>query len=506
MITEITHITKTDDVVMPDVDLSNVRKLVDRLIEYQGVGEMSFDDVADLAYLLPDAARSMGIESQLTYEASVENFQIAHEAFSNGVKATIVAVLAASIAILLRFFKLRKDKSFKQGGPDDTEMATKSAAEAYRREFMKTAPVMDKQIEEFRAHMDYFSMDVGLSTLDGDVRPGLIPLMSPIINLTRRFSTNPIPEFNRQRDKERIGEILKLCSEALRPGKITAKSFLPVNFLFRSEQENFANTRFFDELFIYLKQNKIIEVVIPNLMEALRGVRFQPTRVKDFQHGAAREVIDEAMAIIDNGFAPFEMARAVRVSDFDVQDPIDAFVKVSEDLRKHSEAIFGTDIYNTKISRPGQQDVLVDRIQDYYDFLTKDIENESGKVWLRVVSMVEECGNLLQVAEKTVNGRHDNFLAVAQNYTKEVQDAYERDMFNADKNSKRYNDEEIGNYYDLKRIGVFITTVVKFLAELSRIVNSLTNFELQLDKVKNDMDALTKNLLQLNEELRKIQA
>lgn len=506
MVTSVGNVTFEYDVVMPDVDLSNVRLLVDRLIEYQGVGEMSFDDIANLSALLPAASRSLGIESQLTYEASAENFRLAHEAFSNGVKASIVAVLAAAIAIVIKFFRMRKDKGFSNGGPDKTEFATISAAEAYRREFMKTAPVLDKQIEEFRAHMDYFSKDVGLSVLDGDVRPGLIPVMVSMINLTRRFTTNPIPSFDRNRDKARIGDILRTCAEALKPGHITAKSFLPQNFLFRSDKENFADTMFFDELFRYLRQNKIIEVVIPNLSQALGRMRFQPRRVPDIEMGGAREVIDETMEIISNSFSPFDMAKAVRVDDYNKQDPVDAWVKITDTLRKHADSIFGTELYAEVKDRPGQSEVYEKRVQDYYDFLTKDIDNDRGQIWTRVVSLVDECGDLLALSEKAVNGRNDNFLAIAREYANYVQQKYDRDMFNADKDSIKFTDEQIANYYDLKRIGVFVSTTVRFLAELSRMVNSLTSFELRLGEVKGDMDSLTKTLLVLNEELRKIKA
>jgi hypothetical protein len=248
MLTQVSAITEYSDVIMPEVDLVNVRKLVDNLVNCEKAGQMSFDDVANLSALLPDASRSLGIESQLTYDGSVENLKLAHEALSRGMKITLVAVITAAIALILRFFKIKRMKDFKNGGPDNTERGTMSAALAYRKEFTKTAPVMNKQIDEFRAHMQYYANDVGLETLDGDVYPGLLSLVNSVKNYTEHFTMRMIPEFDRQRDKGRMGEMLNIYADLLAPGNIGWKNIAPYNYFFMTDKDIYPHTRFLEDM------------------------------------------------------------------------------------------------------------------------------------------------------------------------------------------------------------------------------------------------------------------
>lgn len=504
MITQVSVIVEKDDIVMPDVNLSNVRALVDNLINYNGVGEMNFDEVANLSALLPAAARSLGIENQLTYESSNLNFKLAHEALSNNMKATLAAVLAAAIAIILKFFKMRKSSSYKKSGPDNTEPGTMSAAEAYRREFTKTSPLMEKQLDEFRAHMSYYANDIGLNALDGDIYPGLSAILPSLVSLTRQFTYQNVPEYQRSRDKMRMGEIYNNCAQALAPGKVVSRNFVPQNFLFRTDEENYKDTRFFDELFRFLRVNKTIQVTIPELTRELMGLRYQPTRVKDGDLPESVKVVEMIYNVIDNSFSPAEMARAVGINDIDRSDNIEIFTAIAEKLHQHVDSLCGTEVYRKAVDRGGADEFVEKRMEEYYDFLTKDVENKTGKMWLNVCAMADECGDILKIAEGEINNRNNNFLAVASTFTQDLQARYKSDMYNADKDSKNYNSQEINNYYDLKRIGIFITTLVRFLADLTRIVNSLSSFEERLGKVKAEMDALTKVLLQVNADLRKI--
>lgn len=501
MLTQVSTVIENDDILMPEVDLVKVRALVNNLVNYEKVGQMSFDDVANLSALLPDATNSLGIESHLTYESSETNLTLAHEALSTGMKATLAAVITAAIALLLRFFKYRRNKNFTSGGPDGTKRASMSAAEAYRKEMMKTAPVLNKQIDEFRAHMDYFASDAGLATLDGDLYPEMLSLVGSIKNYTKQFSRLNIPDFERQRDKGRLGEILNSYALALGPGNLQYRWIKPYNYFFMTERETYPHLRFIEDLFRFIKANRSFETTIPDLTKELGSMRFQPTRHADFEAGDAPEVIKNIFSIIENNFAPKEMAKAVGLQ-VTSKSNYDTFLTISQTFQEHVKVLFGTELYGDSNS---DVDHKQKSMQAYYDFLTSDTRNHVGDTWLSIQEMVAQCNDLLEVAEGVMlKGGKVDFLSEAKRLTEQLKNKYDNDMWGSDKKSAKFDPQQVQNYADLKEIGVFITALVRFVAEFSRIVEYTTRFEEKLDDLESNMTSFCKVLIQANTILRKI--
>lgn len=501
MLTQVSSIISKDDILMPEVNLVKVRALVDNLTNFEKVGQMSFDDVANLSALLPADTTSLGIESHLTYDSSNMNLILAHEALSNGMKATLAAVITAAIALLIKFFKYRRNKNFTSGGPNGTKRATVSAAEAYRKELMKTSPVLNKQIEEFRAHMDYLSSDLDLATLDGDLYPELLGLVGSIKSHTKQFTRLNIPDFERQRDKSRLGEILNSYAQALGPGNLQYRWISPYNYFFMTERETYPHLRFIEDLFRFIKTNRSFETTIPDLTRELGSMRFQPTRHADFEMGGATEVIKNIFSIIENNFAPKEMAKAVGLQ-VTSKSNYDTFLTINEVFQSHVKALFGTELYGDS---HGDMELKRKSMEAYYDFLTTDTRNPVGDTWLSIQEMVAQCNDLLEVAEGVMlkNGKVD-FLSEAKRLTEQLKTKYDNDMWGADKKAGKFDPNEVQNYADLKEIGVFITALVRFVAEFSRIVEYTTRLEEKLDDLESNMVNFCKVLIQVNTILRKI--
>lgn len=501
MLTQVTNIIEKDDIVMPEVDLVKVRALVDNLTNFEKVGQMSFDDIANLSSLLPDASRSLGIESNLTYESSEKNLILAHEALSNGMKATLVAVITAAIALLLKFFKFRRNKNFTNGGPNDTPRASVSAAEAYRAELMKTSPVLNKQIDEFRAHMDYIVADVGLETIDGDLYPELLGLVNSVKTYTKKFTKMNVPDFERQRDKARLGEILNTYALALGPGNLQYRWISPYNYFFMTERELYPHLRFIEDMFRFIKTNHSFETTIPDLTKELGTMRFQPTRQADFEMGEASEVIKNIFSIIENNFAPKELAKAVGLQ-VTSKSNYDTFLLVSETFQNHVRTLFGTDMYGDSKS---DSEFKEKRMQAYYDFLTTDTRNPVGEVWLRVQEMVEQCNDLLIVAEGVMlKGGKVDFLSESKRLTEQLKLKFDNDMWGSENKSRKLDSQQVQNLADLKEIGVFITSLVRFVAEFSRVVEYTTRLEEKLDDLESNMTSFCKILIEVNTILRKV--
>lgn len=501
MLTQITNVIEKNDVIMPEVDLVNVRSLVDNLTQFEKAGQMSFDDVANLSALLPDAARSLGIESYLTYESSTENYKLAHEAISKGMKATLAAVIGAAIAIILRFFKYRRSKDYKDGGANNETKGSASSAEAHRKEIMKTAPVLEKQVEEFRTHMDFIASESGLDTMDGDVYPELVPLTASLSLAVTRFTNNPVPSFERGRDKARLGELLNAYSQLLGPGSISYHWVSPFNFFFMTDRESYPHQHFLESLFHFIKVNKSFATTIPDLTLQLSEMRFQPNRHRDFQGPGAEVYIQKINSIIENNFAPSEMATAVGITPIP-QDNYQTFILIAEAFKDHVSKLFGTNLYS---DTHGDEEFKRKRMREYYEFLTTDTRNEVAGTWTTILGMVDQCAELLTVAEDTmVAGKRVNFLAEAKEMTERLKARYDDEMRWTAEQSKHYSEQQIENLGEMKRIGVFLTTLVRFVADFSRVVDYMTRWDDKLNNLESDMQGLCKLLIEVNTSLRKI--
>lgn len=501
MLTQVSTVIENDDVLMPEVDLARVRKLVENLVGFEESGQMSFDDIAQLSALLPDASKSLGIESLLTYENSTENFHLAHEALGTGVKATLAAVIGAAIALLLRFFKLRRDRDYVAGGPDKTVRGSVNAAVAYRKEFLKTTPVLNKQVEEFRAQLSGLASQGALNAIDGTVYPELLSLTSVLYNNVRNFTVVPVPGFERNRDKSRLGEILFAYSEALAPGKISYKWAAPFNFFFMTDQEMYKHTRFMEELFRYAKTNKIFETTIPELTIALSGVRYQVKRVQDFEGPDTEGQLNRIYDIIENSFSPNEMASATGTPLG--QNNIETFLNIVEEFKEHIAALFGTNLYTEK---SGDTVFKNNRMREYYEFLTTETDNEVGGIWSSIRAMNDQCADLLKIVESvTVSGGRSSFFAEAKQMTERLQQKFEREIFMPNDPNTPYNKRDLEHHKELKYVGVFITGLVRFMADFARVVEYNTRFDDQLDGMETGMTNLCKVLLNINGVLRKIE-
>ncbi len=501
MLTQVHHIVEKDDIVMPEVDLQNVRLLIDRLIDYDKVGQMSFDDFANLQALLPDACTMDGIESSLSYDPSRGNYVIAQEALSTGMKVTLATVIAAAIAVILRFFRFSKSKNYKSGGPEGTERGSSKAALAFKKEISNVAPVFDTQIETFCHLIETYSNDGTLNTIDGDLYPELLSLMGSMYNYTKNFTSVPLPAFERSRDKGRIGEILGSYGDALSLGKLQYQWIQPYNYFFMTDKDLYPHLRFLEELFRYIKTNRSFETTIPDITIAIGQMRFQPARQKDFQAPGAEESIAEIFRIIENDFAPKEMARAVGVQ-VTAKSNFDAFLTVLEELQAHVKVLFGTDLYE---NGPGDDKFKQERMRAYYDFLTKDASNPVAETWTAITILVDQCSDLLKIAEgvMTKGGRVD-FLSEAKNLTEELKRRYDNDMYGSQRDSKGFTEQQIQNLADLKDVGVFVTGLVRFVAEFTRIVEYTTRFEDKLNDLNTRMTNFTKVLIQVNAILKKV--
>lgn len=490
-----------DDVLMPDVNLNDVQALMTKLINYDGVSEMSFDDVAHLSSLLPGVAGGLGIESLLTYESSHENFQLAHEALSKGMKATLVAVIAAAIAIILKFFKFRKSKDYQKGGAGDNKKGSLSSAEAYRKELMKTAPVLEKQVEEFRVQMEYYKHDAGLQHLDGEIYPELLGLTSTLCNAVRKFTKNPVPQFERSRDKVRMGELLSAYADLLAPGSIQYQWVQPYNFFFMSDSQLLPHMRFMEELFHFIRVNKSFENTIPDLTTELSYMRYQPARSRDETGPGAIVYITKINHVIENNFAATDMAKAVGITP--VQgDNYQTFIILAERFKDHIAALFGTNIYD---AGHGEDKYLQTRMQEYYDFLVNSDRNAAGTAYTDILIMADQCAELLTVAtDVMVDGKRTNFLSEAKAATESLRAHYKRDMEYTTEQSKTYTSQQVENLGELKNIGVFITTLTRFVADFSRVVDYVTRWDDKLDSLESEMTKLCRILIDVNKILRKI--
>lgn len=501
MLTQVVNITERDDIIMPAVDLVNVRALVNDLVDFEKCGRMSFDDVANLSALLPDAAANLGIESHLTYDSSKENYHLAHEALSKGLKATLLAIITAAIAIILRFFKYRRSKDYKNGGANNEKKGSMSSAEAYRKELMKTSPVLEKQVEEFRAHMDYYNTDVGLDGMDGEVYPELISLTSSLSLMIGKFTKNPVPSFERSRDKARVGELLNDYAQLLAPGSIRYQWVQPYNFFFMTDKELNPHLRFIEDLFHFIRVNNSFANAIPELTSELMQMRFQPARRRDFQGPGTEVYIAKINHVIENVFAPAEMSKAVGITPV-MGDNYQTFIIMAERFKDHLNKLFGTDLYNETHS---DDEFKQARMREYYEFLTTDIHNDVGRAWNSVLIMVDQCAELLQVAEDVmVEGRKTNFLAEAKAATEELKSRYDNDMKWSDEQSKNYTSQQIENLAEMKNIGVFLTTLTRFIADFSRVVDYMTRWDDRLENLEQDMMKLCRVLIDVNKVLRKI--
>lgn len=506
MLTQVHVVTEYDNIVMPEVDLSNVRKLVNQLVDFDKVGQMSFDDVAHLQALLPDACGGQGIEVNLSYGPSTENYKIAHEALTTGMKATLVTVITAAIAVILRFFKLRKVGA-KGGGPGTgskekkAEKGTKAYGLACKEEISKTYPVFETQLEEFRYLVDEFRTDGTLQTLDGDIYPELLSLMGSLYSHTKFFTNMPIPAFERSRDKHRIGEMLNSYAEALVIGHLQYQWIQPFNYFFMTDRELFKPTKFLEEMFRFLKRNRSFETTIPDLTAAIGRMRFQPSRERDFQSPGARESIDEIFRIIENDWAPKELAKALGLQ-VTARSNFDTFIEILEAFQTNVKILFGTDLYE---NGPGDDKFKQEQMQAYYDFLTKDTRNPVATTWNTIAGLVDQCYDLLNIAEgvMTKGGKVD-FLAEAKNVTMTLKRQYDNDMHSNSRDFKNFDEEEIQNLADLKDVGVFITALVRFVAEFTRIVEYTTRFDDKLDDLETKMTNFTKVLIQVNQQLKKV--
>lgn len=513
MLTQVTSVIEKNDIIMPEVDLANVHRLVTRLIDFEKAGQMSFDDIANLQALLPDAAGGYGFETGLVLESTSGNFVLGHEALSSGMKATLLAVLTAAIAVILRFFRSRKvgatggrrtsGSSDGHGATDKkAEKGTKAFGLACKQEIAKTSPVFDTQIEEFQNLINEYRSSGMLQTLDGDVHPELLSLMGSLYKYTKNFTNMPIPEFERSRDKARIGEILNTYAEALSLGRLQYQWIQPFNYFFMTDRDLYPHLRFLEEMFRFLKRNRSFETTIPDITIAISHMRFQPTREKDFQAPGAREGIDEIFRIIENDWAPKDMAKAVGLQ-VSARSNFDTFIEILEKLQEHTKAIFGTDLYE---SGPGDDKFKQSRMQAYYDFLTKDMNNPVAETWNAIGELVDQCYDLLKIAEgvMTKGGKVD-FLTEAKYVTSELKSQYDRDMTYGRKDFKNFSEEEIQNLADLKDIGVFVTALVRFVAEFTRIVEYTTRFDEKLEDLEAKMTNFTKVLIQVNQVLKKVQ-
>lgn len=501
MLTQVSSVVDSDAIIMPDVDLVRVRSLIDGLTGFEQAGQMSFDDVAKLSSLLPETTANLGIESMLSYESSPENLKLAHEALSKGVKATLAAVLAAAVAIIVRFFKYRKSSDYQKGGADGSTKGTASSAEAYRKEIMKTSPVLEKQVEEFRAHMEYFSIDVGLDAMDGDVYPELIGYTSSLSSLVKRFTNKPVPVFERSRDKARMGELLNDYAQLLAPGQIRYQWTEPYNFFFMTAHELHPHTQFLENLFHFIRVNNSFGTTIPELTSQLALIRFQPNRVTDHEGPNAEVYVERIRHIIENNFAPAEMAEAVGISP-SMGDNFSTFLNIADRFKEHIAKLFGNDIYN---ETAGDDEFRQKRMREYYEFLTTDTRNVVGETWTAVTIMVDQCAELLKVAEDVmIGGRKTNFMAEAKAATEALKSRYDREMRWTTETSKHYTSQQVDNFAEMKKVGVFITTLTRFVADFTRIVDYMTRWDDRLDKLESDMVQLCKQLIEVNKILRKV--
>lgn len=505
MLTQVHNITEKNDIVMPEVDLSNVRKLVDRLVDFERAGQMSFDDVANLQALLPDACGGQGIEMSLTLEPSTENFKIAHEALTSGMKVTLFTVITAAIGVLLRFFRMRKVSAKGGGGGTSDRKGAEKGTTAYvvavQKDISKTAPVFDTQIEEFQHLIDEFRADGTIQTLDGDVYPEFLSLMGSLYNYTKHFTNMPVPAFERSRDKHRIGEFLNAYAEALSLGKLQYQWIQPYNYFFMTDRDLYPHQRFLEEMFRFLKHNRSFETTIPDITLAIGAMRFQPTREKDFQAPGAREGIDEIFRIIENDWAPKDLAKAVGIQAT-ARSNFDTFIEVLEAFQGHVKVLFGTELYE---EGAGKDEFKQKRMQAYYDFLTKDTRNPVAETANAIGILVDQCYDLLKIAEgvMTKGGRVD-FLSEAKNLTELLKQKYDKDMYGSRQDVKNFSEDEIQNLADLKDIGVFVTALVRFVAEFTRIVEYTTRFDEKLDDLDTKMTNFTKVLIQVNQLLKKV--
>lgn len=472
-------------------ECSVLKEVHDAMVSLENRNTLGITETARMISLVPNATSGLGVESSITFEESELNYQIATEALTTGGKALVGTIVAAVLALVIRYFKVSKTKTFETGGFGGTQRGSKASFKKGEEEIRQSYPIFESEVDRFRELMKNFKGGKA-ALLDGDVS-GLSSKITPLLQAARKFTYNSLPTYDRETDQAKIGHILLAISEELEPGFIFYNNFPPFNFLLDRSTQMTQRMIFMDKFALFMRDNDVLSQVYPATLTALWDINLEPEYYKNyFGDFKDLEPLRDFYEILNNQMGIPQLAKVLGIEPRN--DAIATFYYIVTAVTTQNDAIFGTSYNNLADQR--DDPAAMKAVKDYYYFLTTGGNNDSSKLVDRSIELSEQCSILMGTSKK--HSRDSSLILDSMNKSERI---IERIHGNNHDISK-INTPNTGKMNTaLLQINQFLTNMSRLIGIITKIIISVEKLETSLHSLKTDQEKLTKILIDVNSAL-----